>query len=370
MNEIDLLRSYRTDLSGPSSEAKEAARSRLEAAIQRELAPAPPSSQAPRPWHFPRRRVLILAGGLAAAAIAIVLAVTLSSGPGQTETAAAEALRHAATVAAVQPNHPPRPGQYAYTESEDAYLSTYMELPQRKSWSYVDRYKRQAWIGPDGSGRLRELANKPQFLSQTDRRLCRANHSSACTSHWQGKGGRISSQNYGPGKAQGSLAYIDPTGLPTDPDKLYRLMKHSDVTRGPPYHREKASVSDSQVFWTVGELLSETYAPPDVRAALYRVASRLAGVEYVGQTQNSVGREGVGVADTSGGQRNELIFDPDTSELIGIRQVLVDPGRLHLHAPVGSVTGDESFISRGVVNSTNSLPGGGRVGSPGPDHSS
>jgi hypothetical protein len=371
MNEIELLRNYRAEVSGPAPEAREAARSRLETAIQRELAPGVEAPQAPRRRDFlRRRRVLVLAGGVAAAAIATVLALTLSSGPGQTQNAAAEALRKAATVAAAQPNHPPRSGQYAYTESRNAYITVHPESPQRKSWSFIARYKRQAWIGPDNSGRLREFAEKPLFLSDTDRRLCRADHASACTSHWQGQGGRISSQNYGPGKAQGPLAYIDTTHLPTDSDRLYQLLRHASVINGPPYRREKATVSDAQVFWTVGELLSETYAPPQVRAALYRATSNLPRVQYLGQTQNSVGEEGVGVAYTSRGQRNELIFDPNTSELIGIRQVLVDPGKLHLHAPAGSVIGDSSFVSRGVVNSTSSLPGGGRVGSPGPDHSS
>jgi hypothetical protein len=356
MNEIDLLRAYRANVTGPTPQAIQAARSRLREAIEREqLEAGREEPQQRNRGLFTRRRILVLAGGLAAAVIVAVLALTLSSGPGETESATA-ALRQAAAVAAAQPNRPPHPGQYAYTQSRNAYITVHTASPPRKTWSVVNPNTRQAWIAPDGSGRLREVAQKPRFLSAEDRRLCRAAHAPDCTSHWQ-DGGRVSSQNYGPGEAEGPLAYVDTTHLPTDPDRLYRLLKHADVTQGPPYHREKATFSDAQVFVAVGNLLGETYAPPKVRAALYQVAANLPRVQYLGPTQTSVGRQGTGVAYTFNGQRNEFIFDPDTSELIGIRQVAVNPPKA-LHAPPGSVVGESSFVERGVVDSTSSVPGG------------
>ena len=88
MNEIDLLRDYRADVSGPTPETTQAACARLGEAIERELAQRLGEPRAARLGYHgsgrqPRRR-LALAAAIVLLAIGMVLALTLggsSSGP-------------------------------------------------------------------------------------------------------------------------------------------------------------------------------------------------------------------------------------------------------------------------------------------------
>jgi hypothetical protein len=63
--------------------------------------------------------------------------------------------------------------------------------------------------------------------------------------------------------------------------------------------------------------------------------------------QDELKRSGVGVAREERGHRGELIFDPDTLELLGYREVLLDPDSGY--APVGSIVGYSSYLTRSVV---------------------
>ena len=73
---------------------------------------------------------------------------------------------------------------------------------------------------------------------------------------------------------------------------------------------------------TVGSLLSWSVAPPALRAGLYEVATRIPGIRALGPAADASGRSGVALGVTADGIRYELIFDPDTAELLGQRQVL------------------------------------------------
>jgi hypothetical protein len=58
---------------------------------------------------------------------------------------------------------------------------------------------------------------------------------------------------------------------------------------------------------------------------LYQLVADLPGVELVFDVKDSLGRDGVAVAYTHAGVRDELIFDPDTSQLLAEQDVMVDP---------------------------------------------
>ena len=77
---------------------------------------------------------------------------------------------------------------------------------------------------------------------------------------------------------------------------------------------------DAGTFVMVGDLLRERAAPPALRAALYKVAAGIKGVELVGSVTDRAGRRGVAVAITStytGARvRDVLVFDPVTSALL------------------------------------------------------
>ena len=137
-------------------------------------------------------------------------------------------------------------------------------------------------------------------------------------------------------------------GWGDDRFELRAKIESREIESGPP--------GDAETFTIIGDLLRETYAPPALRAALYQVAAGLPGVELVGETKDHEGRDGVGVAYTSEGIRHELIFDPDTSALLGEQDVVVDPAPTHLDVGAGTVLGWAAYLSSGVVDSISDRP--------------
>lgn len=108
--------------------------------------------------------------------------------------------------------------------------------------------------------------------------------------------------------------------LPTDPTALRQLIDQRAAANGGP--------TDYERFTIVGDLLRETVAAPQVRAALYRVAAGLGGVQLIGSMTDRAGRTGTAVAMTNdqssrGLERRVLIFDPGTSMLLEEQDVLL-----------------------------------------------
>ena len=123
-------------------------------------------------------------------------------------------------------------------------------------------------------------------------------------------------------------------------------------------------------FQIIGEMLQGTYASPALRAALYEVAASLPGVDYVGRVTDELGRPGLAVAYAHDGIRDEMIFDPDTAQLLGRRSILENPddaeqlvgpdtapGTVIAYAGnAGAVVVSTVFLVSGVVDSTTARP--------------
>jgi hypothetical protein len=122
------------------------------------------------------------------------------------------------------------------------------------------------------------------------------------------RGGKSGDETFGPG----GLYFLDLSGLPIDPEKVLALIEEREIVGGPP--------GDWETFVIVGDLLRETHAPPALRATLYEVAANLAGVEYLGKIKVAAGRSGLAVAYTHDGTRQQMIFDPQTAQLLGERR--------------------------------------------------
>jgi hypothetical protein len=81
-------------------------------------------------------------------------------------------------------------------------------------------------------------------------------------------------------------------------------------------------------------------------------------VQLLGRQTDVLGRHGVAVGLTdSGGVRSDLLFDPATSDVLEEADVQVRPGPL----PAGTVVHYFAYQGRGVVDSIEALPGGGRM---------
>ncbi len=143
-----------------------------------------------------------------------------------------------------------------------------------------------------------------------------------------------------------SLFFLDLSGLPTDPAELKARIESREIEGGPP--------GDAETFTIIADLLRETYAPPALRAALYMIAAELPGVELIGQTKDPAGRDGIAVAYANAGARHELIFDPDTSVMLGERFVVTDATKEYRVAP-GTVVGWAAYLSSGIVDSTSEI---------------
>lgn len=348
MNEIELLRQLRAGLPAARPEVRAAARAGLMVRIVGERRPAPariaPLRRRPRPR--------LLAAGIGLAALLIALPIGILGGDGKVSPAVGQVLRDAADVAAARAPVTPGPGQYLFTRSVDAYLQSTGYSPrcrthpcdrehpweETREWSVLVPSKREAWISFDDSrrGRVREVSGKPRFVSAAQRAGWIAAGSPPLP-----RAGQVEDSALSGG------GFLDASKLPTDPAALRRLIEARKIrgVEGPP--------GEAETFTLVGDMLRESYLPSTVRAAIYRLAAELPGVQLLGDVRDPIGRSGTGIAFTDRGRgvRQELIFDPATSALLGERESTVGPGPAGLEAPPGTVIGYAAYLESKIVDS-------------------
>jgi hypothetical protein len=383
MNELDLVRGIAADTPMPDAATTQAARTRLLAVIAAEEA-----AGAARPSRRPRRlaggrvrlRLLLPGSAVVAAALAAVLAAplllqrpaTVTQMPGAVapplettraaEPTAVKVLTKAALAAARAPMPAFGPGRYWYVRERGVKLGTNLDQAgSRKSFFYRFGYEEETWWALDGSisGRLR--AGRARFLDDTERAA------------WVAAGrpdlGVPNTEIYSP-KAKhwiGGVGWLPPTyqdlvALPTDPARLLARLTERIRTYRPGAFTTafKRPQSQTQVlFGTIGYLLEHYPLPPTLRAALYRVLTRLDGVKLVGGVTDLTGRRAVSVAidvlDQPLHQRDELLLDPASGRLLGARSALTRkvPG---WRVPAGTVIDQSVFLEVSVVDSRTTRP--------------
>jgi hypothetical protein len=263
-------------------------------------------------------------------------------------------------VAATQAPLRPGRGQYLYTRSTSAYLSSVAYSPDcpdggtpkrpceaDEEWSVLVPSKRESWISFDDSlrGRVREVTGKPRFVSAGQR------------AGWIAAGrptlpraGRVEDTAVSDGGML--LDASEVARLPTDAAALRKVIEAREIrdVQGPP--------GEAETFTLIGDMLREAYLPPEVRAALFRLTAELPGVELLGEVEDPVGRPGTGIAftDRRRGTRHELIVDPDTSVLLGERESIVRSGSYGFKAPPGTLTGYAAYLESKVVDSVGEKP--------------
>lgn len=179
--------------------------------------------------------------------------------------------------------------------------------------------EREIWVGDDGSGMIRSTSGPATFFNDDGR------------SRWEAAGspqleGGPSIDLFAPDCLGGSRSRRE--RLTRDPDGLdAALIKYTK------------SLHDTQ------ELLGEGVVSPEMCRAAYQVASRLPGVASVDQLSDGIGRAGRGLVEIDG-ERLELIFAGDLSELRGYRRVLTEPRE---YAPAGTIHSWTSYLQREIV---------------------
>lgn len=317
MDETDALRALGRDVALPNPAMKRVARRTLLAHVEAASA-RPHWLSGAQPRLRPR-----VAGALAVLGLVAILASSVVPFGGGPDLAAAAALNRVADIAASQPAGPGV--GYRHTKSEGAHLSGIGGGPDHPNgiWALVP-VTREIWAKADGSGRLVESRAEPIWFGPADKAAWVAAGSEDL------RGDAFSDTRFGPtppgiepGTPQawpGSIYYENVDALPTDIDALRRVIDARAAAA--------EGSTDYERFTIVGDLLRETVAAPELRAALYRVAAGLNGVELVGSMTDRAGRIGIAVSMTNdqssrGLERRTLIFDPETSMLLGEEDVLL-----------------------------------------------
>jgi hypothetical protein len=294
-----------------------------------------------------RRRLLIAGTAVAAAGAAGGLAAAWSGGgqaargqaaagpvatpkllsldKGNPTMSAAQVLLKAAASAERQPDTTGT-GRYQYVETSGWGLVA--EVSNRGTSVAVVPTLRQQWIAADGSGRLIQRPQAPQFPNPADRKK------------WAGGYLLGSDHAFGPG---GLGPIWQPGSLSTEPSVLRRQL-------------EKGYSGGSAPLSSVSELYDEQPVSPAVRAAILRMLAAVPGLRYDGTGTDRVGRSGIGISLETSRFRYVLIFDPVTGQLLDSELVVLTKSQLDL--PVPFVTGYTVYLASGRTNQTTVPPAG------------
>ncbi|MFI1681299.1 CU044_5270 family protein [Streptomyces sp. NPDC020607] len=264
-------------------------------------------------------RPALLAGALAATVVAGVLVASpfgdraAQAGPPSKETV--RMLEQIAAAAKAQPAPEGlRDDQFVYVRTKERYMETGSDETARIQPLHVREY----WASVDG--RHTEIVND------------RVDH--------------FDHERMPPDLplTEGDSHYRSLEKLPTDPvnmrDWLYRVASGGES-------------ADQNAFVQVGDLCGGLM-PPKQAAALYLAASKIPGVEVREDAVDAAGRHGVAIARENDGERQELIFDKETKQFLGQRQVAVED--LPTGFKKGTVTGHSAVLERVVVDEAGRRP--------------
>lgn len=268
-----------------------------------------------------RRFALGAAGVLTAAAVTtgvLLVAPLATPGPsGSTppgaSAAAAELLGRAADITPVDP--PAKASQYWRITTTGTTMSTTAGGTPAKpvSASYLVSSIRTEYVAVDGG--------RPTWFVQTPGKVVRQ------LSGPKGYGApatdrptEIWTMNLPPSTMPGSWQTPNPVWLrdvPRDPAKL-RQRLYADA-------QGHGQSTDGEVLVLVADVLRSGLVPSDLRAGMYKVLATVPGVEVTATSATVGGRTGVAIGrnETAGMDRQELIIDPATGQVIGERSIAI-----------------------------------------------
>ena len=291
-----------------------------------------------------RQRRLVALTATAAAAVVAAAGLTLTTLSGHHspraaghhqagQVTAAQLLDKIAAAAARQPRLNVRDDQYMYIASEDRWSSTSVTIGGSQRTVVEPLHKREIWLSVSDvckPGLLRDPSPGPAMKLNG--------------------GGGLSCPNQG---GWGDPTYRFLQSLPADPHTLLNMIYAATKGQG--------QSPDQAAFTTIGDMLREAIAPPDVSAALYRAAALIPGVRVIPHATDILGQSGIGVQfarskSPAPGVPYRETFDPNGPTWIFNPRTLLwigeNDGTLHGKA-MGSVV-----LKRAIVDRLGQLPGG------------
>jgi hypothetical protein len=302
------------------------------------------AAERPRGSRRCTRRWPAAAAAVAVVVTAVALPHALSEGKLGASPAAA-ALDRAAKATLTSATAPA--GRYAYSRAETLTAAMSTDDPP---YTVLVARTIETWLAADGSGLIREGPGKLVFPGPRDRARWLADGAP----QFAGDGGEQSYPAEAPGLAAQAqrnpddldAAALDalmnaPAALPTDADRLERLVRAYAKTKDPPI--------ESAMFNQLTELGGESWGAAPLRAAAYRVLARLDGVTLAGDVRDPLGRRGVGLLAPIGythDARTRLIINPRTGDVLATQTVLLRAADWIDAAP-GAVIGQTVYVRWG-----------------------
>jgi hypothetical protein len=289
----------------------------------------------------PLRRWLAAAAAVAVLAAGGVLAQTVLF---STATAQAqEVLTSAADVAARAKDPVLAPGQYRYVATHAWWMKTIGK--ERRSFSFLNENLIETWIPADPNGewlrRRRETGNRKWVTgSEAEARAAGAGAMIEGTP-WpdqRAKGGNFVEN----APEHGNWQFPKPAflaSLPTDPEQLYERLGED-------------SGGGKQSLVYAADALRSGLMPAAARANLLRALTYLPGLDVTDGAADLDGHKGVALGISEDGERQEIILNPSTGEVIGEREV---SDSMFADIPKGTVT-SYSSITTAVVDHIGAKP--------------
>lgn len=287
-----------------------------------------------------RRRVFAVAAAAVVLAVAGIVARTAVFSPDSATAQAREALTSAADIAARAADPVVAPGRYRYVATHAWWAKTIGA--EDRSFSFLNEHLIETWIPADPTGewlqRRRETGNRKWVKgTEAEARAAGAVIEETPWPEQRAKGGAFAQGL----PEHGNWQFPRPefvAGLPNDPEQLYQRLSAD-------------SGGGKQALVYAADALRTGLLPAATRATLLRALTHLPGLDVTDDAADLDGRRGVALGISADGERQEIILDPATGEVIGEREV---SDSMFAGIPKGTVTGYSS-ITTAVVDAP---PGG------------
>ena len=263
-----------------------------------------------------RKRMITMLAPTAVVVLAIVVATGLlpagaPSGPNPAVASMMHRFERIARHAAAEPV--PQAGQYVYTRTRSEASRVFVSGDGKYRFVYSVPVTTQRWLAPDGSGRQVTSTGHPTFPTGADHAAYEAYIASGgeAADNMEFEWGKTTTDVYGAGE----LGWRDTSTLPTDPTQLGRLIDERQIVGGP--------AGDWESFALATDLIRDSYARPELRAALYSYMAGLSGIDLMGTTTDALDRPGVALASTHDGTRYVVLFDGSSGKILEERDVVL-----------------------------------------------
>jgi hypothetical protein len=290
----------------------------------------------------PMRRWLAAAAAVAVLATGVVVAQTVFS-PSAATAAAREALTGAADITVRAEDPVLAAGQYRYVATHAWWMMT--TGAENESFSFLNEHLIEVWIPTDPNDewleRRRETGNRKWIRgTEAEARAAGALIESAPWPERRAKGGRFVENT----PEHGNWQFPEPeflASLPTDPEQLYDRLSED-------------SGGGKHALVYAADALRSGRVPAPIRANLLRALTYLPGLDVTDDAADLDGHRGVALGISEDGERQEIILNPDTGEVIGERKVA---DSMFADLPGDTVTGYSS-VTTAVVDGIGVKPNG------------